>query len=308
MSSKPNLLMTGASGGLAKILSRTLAEEYNLVGVDPRPLQHQWKFPGEFFQVDYGHRRMAEIFRQNRFDALLHLGRIRVTTRTSMGFRFQLNVLGTQNLLALARKHGVRALVTLSTYHVYGAQESNHFHITEDEPLRAAQTFPELADAVEMDHAATTFLWKHSDIRSVVLRPVNIIGPRIRNTISQLLRRPYTPVLLGYDPLFQFIHERDMARAIISALRSERSGVYNVGGEGVVPYSSAVRLAGSQPVPIPTPVAYPFIRTLNRFGVPFPVHMVDFFRYPTVLSDDAFRKDFKFVPRFSTVEALKSLR
>ena len=305
---KKNLLITGASGGLARIISRLLTDEYQLVGVDPRPLQHRWKFPGEFFQVDYGHRKMAEIFRQHRFDALLHLGRIRVTTRTSLGFRFRLNVLGTQNLLKLARKHGIEHLVTLSTYHVYGAHDTNHFHITEDEPLRAAQSFPELSDAVEMDHAATTFLWKYSDIRSVVLRPVNIIGPRIRNTISQLLRRAYTPTLLGYDPLIQFIHERDMARAIMLALKSERSGIYNVAGQGLIPYTSAVRLSGGVPLPLPTPVAYPFVRTINKFGVPFPEHLVDYFRYPTVLSDEAFRTDFKFEPQYTTLEALRSLQ
>ena len=76
-----------------------LAKRFRLVGVDPRPLRQGQRFPGRFYRLDYRQRGMADVFRQNRFDALLHLGRVPVTSRARQSTRFNLNVLGTRSLL-----------------------------------------------------------------------------------------------------------------------------------------------------------------------------------------------------------------
>lgn len=289
------------------MVSRLLLKEFDLVGVDPRAIPKGRRFPAEFYQVDYSRREMADVFKEHQFDSLLHLGRVRVTSRESMSSRFRLNVFGTRNLLSLAQKYGVKQFIMVSTYHVYGAHKHNHAHMTEDEPLRATQIFPELADAVELDHAATTFMWKNRNLKTIVLRPANIIGPSLRNTISELLRSRFAPKLMGYDPLLQFIHERDMAEAIRLCLKNMKSGVYNLAGEGVVSYSRAIELAGGRPVPVPSFIAYSSLEFLNQFGLSFPEHLMDYFRYPTTISDQEFRKDFGFEPKYDTVRALKSL-
>jgi UDP-glucose 4-epimerase len=204
----------------------------------------------------------------------------------------------------------VKNVIVFSTYHVYGAHQHNHLHLTEEDPLRASQIFAELSDAVELDNASVMFLLKHqSAVRTVILRPVNVIGPQIRNQISKLLRAHYCPVLLGYDPLMQFIHERDIALALGLALESDRSGIYNVAGEGVVSWSHAVRTAGAIPIPVPHFVANPFFAAASKVGLThFPKHLLDYFRFPTVLSDEAFRKDMGYSPQVTTVEALESIR
>jgi UDP-glucose 4-epimerase len=306
--SRPAVLITGASGGLAGVVVDMLVDRYRLVGVDPRPMPAGRNFPGVFHEVDYRQRKMADLFRHNQFHALLHLGRVPVTAKARKSLRYNLNVLGTRNLLGLALRFGVRNVIVFSTFHVYGAHQHNHIHITEEDPLRASQIFPELTDAVELDNISTMYLLRHRNVRSVVLRPVNVIGPRIQNQITQLLRSDICPTLLGYDPMQQFIHERDIARALSAALESDKAGVYNVAGEGVVPWSRAIRLAGGTPVAIPHFLAYPAVSIAASLGARFPKHLVDYFRYPTVVSDAAFRRDFGFRPEISTVAALASVR
>jgi UDP-glucose 4-epimerase len=305
---RPTILITGAAGGLASILVDMLYDDYRLVGVDPRAMPRGRNFPGEFHQIDYTHRKMAEVFRKNKFETLLHLGRIQRTIGVKSGYRYKINVLGTRNLLELAKKHGLKNLIVFSSFHVYGADQVNPIHIKEEAPLRASQTFPELVDSIEMDHAAVTFLWRYQDVRTVVLRPVNVLGPRINNTVSQLLRSNFCPRLLGFDPLMQFIHERDIAKALRSCLKSDKAGVYNIAGEGSVPWSKAIELAGATAAPVPTFVIYPFLGSLSRLGISIPKYWVDYFRYPVVVSDARFRKDFGYEPDFTTVQALKSLR
>lgn len=308
---KPKILVTGAAGGLASVAVHRLADDYDLVGVDPRPMRsHQPAFPGEFHQVDYRQRKMADVFRNHQFHALLHLGRVPVTATARKSLRYNLNVLGTRSLLDLALKFGVRNVIVFSTFHVYGAHQHNHLQITEADPLRASQIFAELSDAVELDNASTMFLLRHREqVRTMILRPVNVVGPLIKNQISQLLRAKYCPVLLGYDPMMQFVHESDVAEALILALRSDRSGIYNVAGEGVVPWSHAVRAAGAVPIPVPHMVAYAAFALASQMGIyRFPKHLIDYFRYPTIISDKAFREELGYAPGVTTIEALRSIR
>ena len=301
------ILVTGVSGQLARIVCELLAGQDELVGIDVRPLPAGRVFPGEFYCTRYTQRRTAEVFRKHKPRVVVHLGRIRGTEVQSTSYRYNQNVLGTRHLLECSLKNGVDRVVVLSTYHVYGAHQHNHVGIREDEPLRASQIFPELADAVELDHAATSFLWRYRRVETVVLRPCNIVGPSLNNMTSRLLRAKRAPKLLGYDPMMQFMHERDAARAIQLAVNSDRWGVYNVAGEGAVPYRAAIKLAGGQPFPVPHFLAYPLVGSLARMRLLFPKHLMDYFRYPTVISDQSFRDELGYAPQYDTVETLRSV-
>lgn len=306
-----SVLITGVSGALAGIVTqRLLEDDHEVVGLDVRPLPMGRAFGGEFYRVRrYTQRRVAEVFRRHKPRILIHLGRIRGTAVRSMNQRYNQNVLGTRHLLSLAAKHGVSRVVVLSTYHVYGAHQHNHLMIREDAPLRASQIFPELTDAVELDHATTTFLWRHRSVGTVLLRPCNVIGPNLNNLMSRLLRSRSCPSLLGYDPIMQFVHQDDMARAIVIAAtaKAPNFGVFNVAGEGVASYSHAVRLAGGRTVPVPHVLAYPIVGALARWRLIFPQHLMDYFRYPCVIDDSEFRKAYGFEPERTTVQALESV-
>jgi UDP-glucose 4-epimerase len=301
------ILITGAAGQLARTVAARLSQKAELLGADVRPLSPGDPFPGEFHQVRYTQRKMDDIFRRHRPEVLVHLGRIRGTEESSLSQRYTQNVLGTRRLLELCLRHGVKRAVVLSTFHVYGAHQHNHVHIREDEPLRASQIFPELSDAVELDHAATSFLWRYRRVETVVLRPANIVGPGLHNMISRLLRARACPLLLGYDPMMQFLHEVDAARAIELAVQKGGWGVFNVAGEGAVPWSHAIKLAQAEPIPVPHFVAYPLVGLLARWRLLFPKHLIDYFRYPVVIDDEAFRTEHGYAPSLTTVEALRSV-
>lgn len=318
------VLITGACGGLAQIVAQSLAAkrqegiypEIELIGVDPRKDNPGLTGDGDgsslrekfdrFHRINYTHRKMEELFAAENFDTVVHLGRVRVTSGVQKAVRYTLNVLGTRNILQLCMQFKVKQVVVISTYHVYGALETNHLHITEDEPLKATQMFPELADAVDLDHYTKTFTLQYPEIHTILLRPVNIVGPNLNNAITRLLKNHYVPSLMGYDPMMQFIHEKDFARAVETSMAAKKSGVYNVAGEGMLPYSHAIAHAGAKSILIPHFMAYPLVRTVFRSDK-FPMHLMDYFRYPTIVSDAAFREDFGYNPSFSTVDTLRSV-
>jgi UDP-glucose 4-epimerase len=305
---KQKILITGASGSLSRLVAGALSAKYELIGVDPRPAPSPTHFPGQFYVADYHSRKLDEVFREHEFYAVLHLGRIRESQKYSPQYRFQMNVIGTQKLLELCTTGSVKHLIILSTFHVYGAHRLNALQITEDAPLRASQSFPELVDAVELDHAAATFMWKNREVRTTILRGVNVIGKHVKNTICTLLRSGLCPRILGFDPLMQFIDEKDMARAIILALEQPKAGIYNVAGEGLLAYSHAIKHAQAISIPILPLITAGVVRLLDsisKMGVP--AYLVDYFKYPTIVNDDLFRREFGYQPKVKTVQSLRNL-
>ncbi len=71
------------------------------------------------------------------------------------------------------------------------------------------------------------------------------------DTLTRALRLPAVPSLFGFDPRFQFVHEDDVVRAMIFALANRLPGVYNVAGDGLLPWSEVAAICGKRTAPLP---------------------------------------------------------
>ncbi len=293
---RPHILVTGAAGALAQQVINRLREHCDLVAVDFR----EQVYLGDdipSYCIDFNKRVFEDLFRRYEFDGIIHLGRVMSSQLTRMR-RYNANVLGTQKLLDLSHKYGIKQVVVLSTYYVYGAVAYNPALIDEEAPLKAAGLSADLIDSVELENLANIYLWRYPDLNITVLRPCNIVGPGVRNSISTLLGSEYAPVLAGFSPMMQFIHIDDMADAIMLAYQKNQKGIYNVAPEDWVAYQHALALCGCKRIPIPSiPPILPrlILRTLNLRS--FPSYLTDFFKYPVVIDGRSFAKAFDFKPR-----------
>lgn len=301
-SRKKTVLVTGAAGSLAQRVISRLHGRYHVVAVDfRRKVDTDAGIPS--YKVEIHKRGFEDIFREHRIDAVLHLGRI-FAHESDRSRRYNANVLGTKKLLELARKYGTSQVVIHSTYMVYGASPYNPALLDEDAPLKASEVTHDLVDSVEVESLATIHLWKHPELNITVLRPCNVLGPGVRNTLSLLLSRRLVPVLVGFAPMMQFLHVDDMAEALVLAFEKNRPGIYNVAPEDYVAYPVAVRECGCRGLPIPSiPPALPRLwsRALN-WNAFFPPYMVNFFKYPVIIDGRLFRETFDWRPRRSLHE------
>lgn len=299
------VLVTGVAGNLARLTAERLVDDgHEVIGVDyrhPRALRQEIIF----YQANYNKARIEDVVRRHQPSHVLHLGRVG-NLKVRANKRFDLNVIGSAKITELCLKHNVQRLVVLSTFHIYGAHPDNHIPISEDEPLRAAQKYPQLGDAVQLDSMASNWVYRHRDLRTAVLRPTNIVGPNIRNAISTYLRRPTLVCMLGFSPMWQFIHERDMVSAILEVFENDTAGIYNVAGRDAIPLIDALELTGAPVIPIPAPAADLALR-LGRAVLPsVPPYLLDFFKYPCVISDEKFRTEHNFEPQVTIEEAIRS--
>lgn len=310
------VLVIGAAGGLAQITIGLLSKYYpdlQVIGIDNRSIAHLPQREKVNLQpMSYTRGNFEKLFRDYSFDVVFHLGRLshtRQNAKYSLTERLDLNVMGTNRILDLSLKFGVKKVLILSTYHVYGALADNPVFLNEDQPLRASIKYPELRDVTEMDQVATNWMWKHQgEIETVVLRPCNIIGPQINNSITQYLKSSYAPVPIDFNPMFQFIHEFDMARALIECVDHVPTGNYNVAPNESISLRKAREYIGRPGVPVPITVLEPAAHIVKRLWS-FPNYLIDYVKFSCIISSSALGKH---LPqnnyRFTTKEALELLK
>jgi len=223
--------------------------------------------------------------------------------------RHEVNVLGTKRLLEYAIAHGVKRVVVVSSSYVYGALPDNPYYMDEDSPLNVSRNYPEVRDLAEVDTLATGFLWRHPEVATTIIRPVNTLGYYVHSAIGRYLRQRYVPSIMGFNPMMQFIHEEDVAEAVALALQSGTHGVFNLTGPGAVPLKVAIREAGSTAIPFPEPVARNFFRELFRWGLYHtPPGAMNFLKYPCTLDGRRFQQATGFTPLFSLEDVFASVR
>jgi uronate dehydrogenase len=119
---KKIVLVTGAAGGVGGHLRRALAERYDLVLSDVRPLPDRAK--GERFKrADLA--RAAEVARVTKgVDAIVHLGGYAVEGPWEA--ILQANIVGAYNLFEAARRNRVKRVVFASSHHAVGFHRREH--------------------------------------------------------------------------------------------------------------------------------------------------------------------------------------
>lgn len=300
------VVVTGISGNLGRALAKQLHRTERVIGIDRRPFIGAPK-DIEMHQLDLRKKKTEDVFRKGHVKAVIHMG-IMHDPRMSEEEHHSFNVVGTTRILEYCAKYGVKKTVVLSSANVYGPSPDNSNFLTEDAPLMAASRFSGVRDLIEVDMLAHGFFWKHPNIETVILRPVHIVGPHIKNAPSNYLRLKRPWVMAGFDPMVQLIHVEDVARALVEALKPGLKGVYNVVGAGEVPLSAIFRELGSTPVPVPHPVARPLLGLLFKYRIAnFPPPELDHIQFLCAVDGTRWSHDTQWKPHHSMRETIRSV-
>jgi UDP-glucose 4-epimerase len=281
------ILVTGAAGLLARQVVRKLRlAEHDVAGIDARP----WADapPGVTVHVlDVRKRAAEDVFRRFRPQAVIHMATV-THLREKSAERYRINLGGTSAVFHHAEAYGAQQVIFVGRHTIYGAASDSPLYHKEHEPPIGAHAFPELADLVAADLYACAALWRLPKLEACVLRVCYTLGPARHGTLAAYLRRRRVPTVMGFDPLFQVMHEDDVASAIVAALDSRLHGVFNVAGPPPLPLHTLIRAVGRTPVPIPEPL----LRfAFGRFGLPaLPPGAITHLKYPVVIDASAFKR------------------
>ena len=113
-----------------------------------------------------------------------------------------------------------------------------------------------------------------------LLRFSNVLGTDIQTPLSRALELPFVPLIAGFDPLVQFTEEDDVIRSVEFVLRNRLPGVFNVAGDGKVPWSEVISICGKRGFPM-TPIGTGVVTSLLEMArlVDLPEEVLDLLRY-----------------------------
>jgi UDP-glucose 4-epimerase len=311
MSDKKVILVTGVANYWGAQLAARLADgaradsAYHVIGLDSEP-------PGEslhgldFIQADIRNPLFVDLLKSEDVHTVCHL--VFSESMRPSEAAFDINVMGTMKVLGACAEAGVRKVVLKSSMTVYGANPGNPSFITEQQPPQAGRSYGTTRNLVEIEAFCNGFRRQVPEMILTILRFSSIIGPKVDTPMTRFLKQPLAPVLMGFDPLMQVIHEMDVVEALAYAVYNDVPGVFNVAAEGILPLSRLMALASKLPIPIFHLFAYWGSDLLGAAGLStrrhWPIEM-DYLRYPWVGDLAKMREDLGFVPRYTAEEALR---
>lgn len=306
------VLVTGVSRYLGGQLAAALATDPQIervIGVDTVPPPREvLRALGrtEFVRADIRNPLIAKVISSAHVDTVVHMN-IGTTPgrsggRTSMK---ELNVIGTMQLLAACQKaESLRRLVVKSTTSVYGSSSRDPALFTEDTAARAVASSGYAKDSVEIEGYVRGFARRRPDVPLAVLRFTNFIGRSIDSMLTRYFSMALIPMVLGFDARVQMLHEYDALEVLRRATVGDFEGTVNVGGDGVLLLSQAIRRAGRIPVPVPPPIVPALGGLLRRTRMAdFSPEQLRFLNFGRVVDTTRLRQDFGYVPRFTTEQA-----
>ncbi len=263
-----------------------------IVGLDtdePRlPLERT-----EFVKADSNYSILDRIVRATQVDTILHTHLVVGSTELPGRALHEINVIGTMNLLAAAGAAGspVRKVIVKSSTLTYGANYQDPYFFRESMPrTRAPRTRVERS-LLEAASFVRDFAIDNPHVTVTKLRFTNVLGDDVTTPFSRALRLPLAPEILGFDPRMQFTHEDDVTGAMVYATCNDVPGIFNVAGDGTLPWSEVCAIVGRRRIALPPVFTQWAVEPLRLARIiDLPPEVLSLLRYGRAVDNSPFKR------------------
>lgn len=236
----------------------------------------------EYVRSDESYSILTRIVKAARIDTIIHTFLVVDSTQMRSRTIHEKNVIGTMNLFAAASAPDstVRDVVVKSSTLVYGADPRDPTWFSEESRRSSPPKSMVERSLLAVEGYVRDFSIDNPHVSVSVLRFANVLGPDITTPLVKALELPLVPYLFGYDPRIQFVHETDVVRAILFALETQLQGVFNVAGDGLLPWSEVAAICGKRTFPL-LPIGMNLLSgPLGRLGaIDLPKELLDLLRH-----------------------------
>lgn len=301
--------ITGASGYIASGLIGELQESADvdmILATDIKPPPVAYSSRVKFARWDVSENR-PDIFARHRVDTVIHLAYVLNPARREACAR-KINVAGTRNALEASEQAGVRHVIYLSSASVYGPHVDNPELLKETDPARPLKGFQYSEDKVAAESLLCEFASRNPGVAVTILRACPVVGPNADNFIANAFKKPLLPGIGSADPPMQFLHEDDLVRTLMRCMERRPREIYNVGGDGAVPWSEMVATMNRPFLRLPAPVWYILTSAAWRLRLQndSPASGLDFIRYRWTVDTDKIKSAIGIEFRYNSRSAWES--
>ena len=304
------ILLSGIAGNLGKQVAKFLSLNYHVVGLDQRDMdEDEFSSPSvEFHRLDIRRNAVEALLRKKDIKAIVHLN-VLYNPHKKTQKEEDFNIHATTRLLEHCVKYNIPKFVFLSSANIYGPRADTFDYLKEDAPLMASRSYVGIQDLIALDLLVQSFFFKKKDFNIVVLRPVNIVGPNIKNIPNTYFRRKSLVSILGFDPLIQLIHSRDVLMAILLSIQNNNArGVYNLAGPGVVPLSVFAKKLNRKVIRVPEKLLKMFARLTLKANISnFPEEEIIHLKYSSLVDDSRIKEELGYKANVSYNDIMRNL-
>ncbi len=305
------VLVTGSSGYLGHQVVAELAHRVDTftVALDVREPAQQ--LPGVVYEVaDIRATEVDAIVARQRPDVVVHLASIVTPTKgSSREFQFSVDVQGTRNLLEACVRHAVRRIIVSSSGAAYGYHADNPAWLTERDALRGNQSFAYAWHKRLVEEMLADYRVRHPKLEQIIFRIGTILGETTRNQITDLFEKPRLLAIRGSASPFVFIYDQDVVAAILHAIDSEETGIFNVAADGQLGIAEIAARLGKRCLVLPAGVLQAALWLLKKLHLTqYGPEQVDFLRYRPVLDNRRLKEEFGYSPKLSSAEVFELWR
>ncbi len=297
-----SVLVTGASGLIGRQVVAQLAAEpevfSRIVAMDVRDPGSAQEPGVTHLKGDIREPGLDKVLRKHGVECVVHLAAV-VTPGpdSSRELEHSIDVVGSENVLRACLEAGVRQLVYTSSGAAYGYHADNPVPLGEDAPLRGNPEFAYSDHKRLVEEMLARAREEHPELAQLIFRPGTILGESVRNPITAIFERPVVVGVRGSDAPFVIIWDEDVAAAIVKGIREQRSGIYNLTGDGTITLPEIARRLGKPYLPIPAPLLAGALRVARTLGLTqLGPEQVRFLRYRPVLSNERLKQEYGFTP------------
>jgi len=308
------VLVTGASGLVGRRVVELLAGSRPAIGtiiaLDLRDPASGHLDGVEYESGDIRDPAIAAIFARHRIDTVVHLAAVVTPGRnSSRDFEYSIDVEGTRNVVEACLLTSVRHFVYTSSGAAYGFHADNPVPLRETDALRGNPEFAYAHHKRLVEEMLAGYRVSDPQLGQLILRPGTILGADVASPISAMFERPVVVGVAGSDIPFVLIWDEDVAACILHGILGERSGIYNLTGDGAVTLREIAHSLGKPYLALPAWLMQAVLGALHTFGISDRGgEQVDFLRYRPVLSNELLKREFGFVPSATSAGCLERYR
>jgi UDP-glucose 4-epimerase len=235
----------------------------------------------EYVRSDESYSILSRIVRATQVDTIVHTFLVVDSSQMSSRQINETNVIGTMNLFAAASQPESRVtdVVVKSSTLVYGSTFRDPVWFSEDSRRSGLPRHRVEKSLLEVEGYVRDYAVDNPHVTVSMLRFSNVLGTDIVTPITKVLELPVVPAVFGFDPRLQFVHEIDVVRAIMFVLDRRLAGIYNVAGDGLLPWSEVAAICAKPVVPLPPLGRRLYTAPLRRLGVDLPPELLDLLTY-----------------------------